>query len=154
MSAGKPILLLLVVASLACRTHGAAPAAAPSGGQVITAGQIARSGARNAWEALQKFASQFSFQERSGRATGMRYRGKSSILLTESPLVVVDGAEVSDFRVLQDIPAADIDELRVLSSTDGATFYGLRAGSGVILIRTQQATPPAHGTGSRATTAR
>ncbi len=110
----------------------------PSGGLVITAEQIARSGARNAWEVLKREAPMLALREnRKGQAAGIGRHGQSSVYLNDVLIVIVDGARVSDFQVLQSIPADAILSISVLTGIEATTYYGTNSVSGVVEIRTK-----------------
>src|SRR2546423_7991195 len=123
-----------------CRSPAAsaANAPAPSGGLAITAEQIARSGARNAGEVLKREAPMLALREnRKGQAAGIGRHGPSSIYLNDGLLVIVDGARVSDFQVLQSIPADAILSISVLTGIEATTYYGTNSVSGVVEIHTK-----------------
>jgi len=128
-------LVLLLLA--ACHPHAAPPS--PSADHiVITQAQIERSGARTAWEALKRLAPQFTFREnRNGQPGSLERRGRSSILLSDAPLVFVDGAELADFRSLNQIPASTLLSIEILNGIEGTSYYGSNAVSGVILFKTK-----------------
>ena len=105
---------------------------------VLTEEQIARCGASNAWDVLKRLAPQFTFSEdRNGQPRTLERRGRSSILLSDAPLVFLDGTEMVDFRSLIQIPASTLASIEILSGIEGTTYYGSNAVSGVILIRTK-----------------
>ncbi|HEX9393218.1 MAG TPA: Plug domain-containing protein [Gemmatimonadales bacterium] len=105
---------------------------------VLTEEQIARSGGSNAWDVLKRLAPQFSFSEdRNGQPRRLERRGRSSILLSDAPLVFVDGTEMADFKSLIQVPATTLASIEILGSIDGTTYYGSNAVGGVILIHTK-----------------
>lgn len=105
---------------------------------IFTEEQIARCGASTAWDVLKRLAPQFSFSEdRNGQPRTLERRGRSSILLSDAPLVFLDGTEMVDFRSLIQIPATTIASIEILGGIDGTTYYGSNAVSGVILIHTK-----------------
>jgi len=105
---------------------------------VLTEEQINRSGASNAWDVLKRLAPQFSFSEdRNGQPRRLERRGRSSILLSDAPLVFVDGTEMADFKALSQISASTLSSIEILGGIDGTTYYGSNAVSGVILIHTK-----------------
>ncbi|HEV2749395.1 MAG TPA: Plug domain-containing protein [Gemmatimonadales bacterium] len=104
----------------------------------ITADQIERSGSTTAWEALRKLVPQLTYGEKkSGQPSKLERRGQSSLLLSDAPLVFLDGVRMPDFRNLQQLSASTIESIEVLNGIDGTTYYGSNAVSGVILIRTK-----------------
>lgn len=110
----------------------------PEGIRLITAEQIEASGARSAWEALQRTVPNYSFRETSsGTPVRIDHRGRSSVLLSEAPQIVLDGVRIADFRVLDQIPASDVLTIEVLSGLTGTTYHGTNANNGVIRIRTR-----------------
>jgi len=128
------MLLLLV----SCHPRAIPAGSASSDRMLITQQQIERSGARTAWEALKRLAPQFTFREtRNGQPGGLGRRGRSSILLSDAPLVFVDGAELADFRSLNQIPASTLLSIEILNGIEGTSYYGSNAVSGVILFKTK-----------------
>lgn len=139
-SAPRSLLGTLLVLSVAgCGTLTlAGKGSFRSEGKLITAEQIQRSGARDAWEALKRSGTHLSMREAyAGEPTRMTYRGRSSVRLSPTPLLIVDGAQTSDFTYLKQIPAAGIASIRVLTGVSGTKYHGTGGGNGVIEIRTK-----------------
>jgi len=91
---------------------------------------------------LRREAPQLTYREnRNGQATGMQRRGRSSFVLNDAPMLFVDGVRNSDFRSLQQLPASILFSIEVLTGTEGTTYYGTDAVSGVILVRTKTGQP-------------
>ncbi len=135
-------LSILLPLGSSCGPRGVA-SRGPSPSSVVTADEIEASGVRNAWEAIRYHFRFVSLTEsRRRRPAEMTYRGRSSILLDNGPIVVVDGARISEIDVLVDIPAQHIALMRMLSSFEGTTYYGTNAGNGVILIETKHKPDP------------
>jgi len=139
----RPAALLTVAAALwlaACHHPGSAARRAPRDRHLITATDIAGWNATNAWDALQRSGAALTFRETPGGdpARLQTRRGRSSILLRESdtPLVVLDGVRLTDYRALRQIPATTIHSIRILSAIDGTTYQGTGTTGGVILIAT------------------
>lgn len=137
---------LLVIGALVAFASAAACAAgprargggAPVGPLVITSEQISRSGANSAWDVLKRNAPMLVLRDdRNGRPSRMERRGRSSILLDDPPVVVVDGVRLTDFRDLDRIPAHTIVSILVYTGIDGTTYYGTNAVSGVVVIETK-----------------
>ena len=136
------VLPSLVVVLTACSHATRGPAddvqVTPEGRRIITAAAIAHSGARTAWDALRRTVPFFTFREDSdGRPSGIEHRGRSSIVLRDQPMVVLDNVEVNDFTVLGEMPAADLFDIEILSGIDATTYYGTNATKGVIRLRTK-----------------
>lgn len=109
-----------------------------TGGLVITAAQIERSGSKNAWEVLKHDAPMLTLEEdRNGNPARIHWHGRSSIYLEDAPVVVLDGVPASDWKVLSQVPAGQIETIHILSGIEGTTFYGTNAESGVIEIQTK-----------------
>jgi outer membrane cobalamin receptor len=134
--------LALYVAVSACH-HGIQTGAAdgsltPGGRRVVDQRAIEQSGARTAWEALQRTVPFFTFRTTSrGRPARVEHRGRSSIVLRDQPIILVDGVEVIDVTTLGGMPAADLLDIEVLTGVDATTYYGTNATNGVIRIRTK-----------------
>ena len=107
-----------------------APASSP---MTVDADAIQRSGARTVWEALQRTIHFYTFHS-DGR---IEHRGRSSIVLRDDPVLVLDGVALTENTVLTNMPAGDVDLIEVLSGIDATTVYGTRAGGGMIRIRTK-----------------
>jgi len=108
------------------------------GRRVISADLIEKSGARTAWEALQRTVPFFTFNDNNrGGTSRIEHRGRSSIVLRDQPIILIDGIELNDFGSLTSMPASDIDEIEVLTGIDATTYYGTGASKGVIRIRTR-----------------
>lgn len=110
-----------------------------SAGTVITAEEIAATEATTMWEALRRTVRYATFGESAtGDPVRVHRRGFSSISLSEDMPIYIDRIQVRDIRVLDGMPATDIDRIQVLSGVDATTYYGTNAGDGVILIRTRR----------------
>ena len=72
----------------------------------------------------------------------IRIRGNSSIGANMEPLYVIDGVAIQPGPggALQGINPHDIATIEVLKDAASLSYYGLRAGNGVILIKTKHAT--------------
>ncbi len=133
------VSLLLAVSS--CKSLRPAPVVPANGSEriLITEAMIARSGGQTAWEVLRREVPQMSYGEnRNGQATGMERRGRSSILLKESPMLFIDGVRIQELITLQQLPASTVLSIEVLTGAEGTTYYGTDAVGGVILVRTKK----------------
>ncbi|MFQ5537675.1 MAG: TonB-dependent receptor plug domain-containing protein [Gemmatimonadota bacterium] len=109
-----------------------------SKGTIITAEEIAKSGAQTVWDALRLTVNFAQFDESgTGVPRGIRRRGASSVELIDQMLIVMDNVRIVDIRILEEIPARNIEEIRILSGIDATTYYGTNAGDGVIIITTK-----------------
>lgn len=139
------LALLAALVLSACKTIHPAPVVAHNDGDriVITEEMIARSGGQTAWEVLRREVPQITYREnRSGQASSMQRRGRSSINLNDSPMVLVDGVRSQDIRTLQQLPASVLLSIEVLNGTEGTTYYGTDAVGGVIIIKTKNGSTP------------
>lgn len=108
------------------------------GGQVVTEEEIAKSGARTAWEVLQLTVHNITFSETSrGQPTRITRRGRSSVVLDDGPRILMDGVSLTDYTVLARMPAADLRSIEVLSAIEATTLYGTNHSGGVIRIHTK-----------------
>jgi TonB-dependent receptor-like protein len=116
---------------------------AASSTEAFSADQISRSGFTNAWDFLRARARRYDFYEdRYGHPRGVKTRrGRSTINMAGSdvPMIVIDGARVSDFSALRDLPTDAISSIEVLSGITGTVSQGTNAAAGVIYIHTWEA---------------
>jgi len=141
----KALLLSLTVALAGCgpATHRTADAAAAPGTFLITAEQIQKSGATTAWQVLKQRAPMLTLREdRNGRPQSMGRRGRSSFVLDEAPIVMVDGVRVPDFHALETIDARSINSIVIYDGVEGTTYYGTGAAGGVIVITSKHGEAP------------
>ena len=134
----------LVVMLLGCgpSVHSGGSTAGPTGTYVITAEQIQKSGARTAWEALKQNAPMLTLRDdRNGRPASMGRRGRSSFLLDEAPMIMLDGVRVPDFHALDTIEAQSIFTIVIYNGVEGTTYYGTDAVSGVVVIKAKDGRP-------------
>jgi hypothetical protein len=137
---GRPLLPVVPLASLilagACSTAGLPRGeAGATDGRLITAEHIERTGARNAWEALQGAHVHLGFDEsRDGQPVSLSRRGRRSLLLRSEPLVVLNGARTEGVQLLHQIPASDIASIRVIGGIEATRRFGTGASAGAILI--------------------
>jgi outer membrane cobalamin receptor len=140
----KPLPTSLILALLGCGpavSQDGANAATP-GAFLITAEQIEKSGAHSAWQVLRERAPMLTLREdRNGRPASMGRRGRSSFLLDEAPMIMLDGARVPDFHALESIDAGSIFTILIYTGVEGTTYYGTNAASGVVVIKTKDGRP-------------
>jgi TonB-dependent SusC/RagA subfamily outer membrane receptor len=72
----------------------------------------------------------------------VRIRGNVSISGNSEPLYVIDGVAITPGPggALQGINPHDIESIEVLKDATSLAYYGMRAGNGVILIKTKHTT--------------
>lgn len=110
-------------------------------GRIITQEMISSYSVANAWEVLRKVgAYRTSRDDGPSSPPGIRSsRGRSSLLLANAdvPKIILDGARITDFRVLRDVAASSIAWIQLLNGMDGTLYEGTNSGAGVILIVTR-----------------
>lgn len=136
---------LLAIASLAaCGTLSPAghdrpvPEGAVNGGQIITQEDILRSGATDAFEAIERGRTHLLISHSGrGHSGKISHRGSDSLVLGNAILLVVDGTRANrPQQMLRSIPAGSIVFIQVLSGREAAVRWGSEAGNGVVLVRT------------------
>lgn len=107
-------------------------------GRIITEEMIASYRVTTAWEVLRITGLyRMSRDAGPGRPVEIKSRrGRTSLVLygSDIPRVILDGARISDPRVLRDIPAASIAWIQLLNGMDGTVQEGTNSGAGVIVI--------------------
>jgi outer membrane cobalamin receptor len=140
---------VLLAASVALASGGchlpprSADAVAPAtgGGTLITEVEISRMSARTAWDVVRLRAPRFTVGvDASGQPSRVRIQEPHSVNADETPLLVVDGMQASDFDYLKQIPASDVHSIRILRGEAAQPLYGLRAAGGAIVVETKRRT--------------
>jgi hypothetical protein len=143
--------LALLTALTACSGNNQGARRDNEPGQLITAETIRQSGLSTGWEVLRTYAQHLSFSEHERGPVRVMRRGRESIYLSESPLLMIDGVKVRDYRVLTGLPARDIESMRILSGSEGSARHGILAASGAILVKTLHPEPTSPDTTVRKT---
>lgn len=141
VSAATIGLVALTGCALAGRSGpaSASRAAGPSHADaVISRSEIQSSGVQTVWDALRLTSSLKLTTDSRGRPISLLFRGHKSISLDDTPLIVMDGAVLSNLYTLADMPATDLQSIYVWSSTEAPIRYANMASSGVVEIRTMQ----------------
>lgn len=142
--AAIPLAALAAIAIGGCQPpRRAAGSVAPAavGGTVITEEEIARMSVRTAWDAVRLRAPRFTFGlDPTGRPAGVRMQERQSVNADETPLLVVDGVQMSDIEYLMQIPASDVHAIHILKGEAAEPLYGLRAAGGAIVVETKRGT--------------
>lgn len=117
--------LMTVVMAAACSHRGQRESARNAHLPVITRADIERVHARTALDAVQRF-----------RSDVLVARAPSSILLSKHtyPVVFLNGQYYGGVDELRQFPAADIEEIRILSGPEAVQQFGSQFGGGVIQI--------------------
>lgn len=109
-------------------------------GRTVTAEEIDRSSAQTAWDALGLLGGFLRLEKDKDRQPArITARGRSSILLSSEPIVVLDGVRLVEYTVLDRMSANLIESIQLLSGPEATTRFGTNSGHGVILITTRTA---------------
>lgn len=98
-------------------------------------GDFAHSGYRNIQEFLQGRVPGLRIIRTGLNSYSMRIRGVSSIMMSNEPLVVIDGIPMRSSDILSTMSPNDIKNVTVLKGPEAA-IYGSRGANGVILVST------------------
>ena len=139
-----PVAGFFFAASLSsCATSGHRSMEPPPRADFISSGEIARSSSTNVWDLLRKRAKQYTFAEdRYGRPRFITTkRGRSTMVLAGSdmPLVLIDGARLTDVSALRDMSTDSVESIELQSGINGTSAQGTGAVAGVIYIHTKEA---------------
>jgi outer membrane cobalamin receptor len=139
-----PVAGVVFAAALSgCATAGHRTAESAARPDVISAEEIARSSSTNVWDLLRRRARQYNFAEdRYGRPRFITTkRGRSTISLagSDTPLVMVDGARLTDLSALRDMPTDAVESIELQNGITGTSAHGTNACAGVIYIHTREA---------------
>ena len=126
-----------------CATTGHRSTEPPARADFISSDEIARSSSTNVWDLLRRRARQYNFAEdRYGRPRNITTkRGRSTIALagSDSPLVLIDGARLTDVAALRDMSTDSVESIEIQSGINGTSSQGTNAVAGVIYIHTKEA---------------
>jgi outer membrane receptor protein involved in Fe transport len=128
---------LLAACHPTARPESATRPQSGTGEFVITGEQMAQLHLRTAWEAVKREVPSLTYtQDASGAPQTVQQHGRASLYLDQTPMLFVDGVHVSDISALQQIPAAQVNVIRILTGLAATTEYGTHAGGGAILVVT------------------
>ena len=132
-----------VVLTIACGPPiRAAPPRLADGARVYTASDIERMRVATAWDVVERTGFVDLSETDDGDAATMRTRhGKSSILLSDAdvPVLLVNGVRQDDPRVLRQIAARTIAQVRLINGIQATIQQGTNSGAGLIDITTKSA---------------
>jgi outer membrane cobalamin receptor len=139
-----PVAGIFFAASLSsCASASHRSTESPARADFISSDEIAHSSSTNVWDLLRKRARQYNFAEdRYGRPRFITTkRGRSTIALagSDSPLVLIDGARLSDVAALRDMSTDSVESIELQSGINGTSGQGTNAAAGVIYIHTKEA---------------
>jgi len=130
------LLGMLALSGCAGAAGGQPNGTAPHAGALVTQEKIAASGAKTAWDAIRLTVPNVRLRESRGQPAKIQRRGRDSIYLDDQVGVILDNVRIFDLQMLQQMPAADILTIELLTGLDATTYYGGTSTSGMIVIRT------------------
>lgn len=125
----RQVAVALCVGGAACASSGGRPLAPGTESSVLTADEIARSGATNAYDAVRKL-----------RANFLASRGETSLggAASNAPTAYVDGILLGEPTALRGIPAGQVASVRVYRAWEAQMRFGNGNLSGVIEVTTKR----------------
>ena len=116
---------------------------APPGEQLILHDEIVKSGAVDAWEAVRRLSHMTTSTTAAGDPSRLYRRGRSSLVIREAPVIVVDGIQSTDLQTLTQLRADQIAWIRILTGAASTTRYGAPGGAGAVIVQTIGSEPQA-----------
>jgi TonB-dependent Receptor Plug Domain len=129
-------LLAGCVATVACGPGLHPRSYDPPGEQLILHDEIVKSGAQDAWEAVRRLSHMTTSSTSAGEPSRMYRRGRSSLVIRETPVIVVDGVQATDLEILTQVRADQIAWIRILTGAASTTRYGAGGGAGAVIVQT------------------
>jgi TonB-dependent Receptor Plug Domain len=127
------------IATIGCGHNGHPRVYQPPGEQLILRDEIAESGATDAWDVVRRLTHMTTTTTIAGEPSRMYRRGHGSIMIRETPLVIIDGVTAPDIGILTDVRADQIAWMRILTGAAGTTRFGASAGAGAVIVQTLDA---------------
>ena len=114
--------------------------AVASDGRHFSTEAIRATGATNAWQVLERLAISMQPRLDGNGDPGSLGRSRAAYRYNDpqTTLVVLNGMRIPDLRVLRNIPASEIAQMQVLSSTRAQILYGNDGWNGAIIVETFQ----------------
>jgi hypothetical protein len=121
-------VLMIVVVAIACSSAGTPSSSSPRADRSqLTLEEINRTGSQDAYSAVQMLRPQW-----------LTKRGTSSVNLSETIKVYLDGNLMGGPEFLRQIPTNSINTIRHLDGLEATQRYGLDHGVGAILVFTRR----------------
>jgi len=116
--------------------------ATPLAGTVVTGDDLDRAGNDPIEKTLSAKVPGVLITRTADGGIAVRIRGNGSITANAEPLYVIDGVSITPGPggALEGINPKDIQSIEVLKDAASLSYYGLRGGNGVILIKTKHIT--------------
>jgi hypothetical protein len=122
------LVVAVTILALACGGTTSSSSSQPRGDRsLLTIEEINRTGSQDAYTAVQSL-----------RPTWLTKRGTSSVNLTETIKVYLDGSLMGGPDYLRQIPTNSISSIRHLDGLEATQRYGLDHGVGAILVFTRR----------------
>ena len=105
----------------------------------ITREEIAKSHARDGWEALRRNTRHLTLTEGRGAAEGrvsVQHRGPDSLFLNDSLVLIIDGVLTTEMARLRQMPASAIESIQIMPAREAVLRFGSDAGGGAIVVKT------------------
>jgi hypothetical protein len=128
MTFSRRAFLLLTLATLGCASSSAAPSQPREDRNKITAQQLARITADNAYDAVRLLQPQW-LEDRGANT----FNGPPA-----TAVVFIDGARVGDLEHLRNVQINSVSEIRYLTSGEASNRYGMGLARGVIEVITKR----------------
>ncbi len=123
----KLLLIPILVVVTACAGNAGGKSSAPRDRALLTTEDIQRSGAVDAFTAVQTL-----------RPHWLTKRGSTSFRQTESIKVYLDGSLMGGPDQLRQITASSIESIRYMDGLEATQRYGLDHGQGAVLVFTRK----------------
>ena len=120
----------------------AEPPLQPDGERIYTATDIDHMRVATAWDVLERTGFVDLRESVDGSSATVRTRrGKNSILLisADEPVFILDGVRLDDVRVLRQVAARTIQQVRLVTGIQATVQQGTNSGAGLVDITTKSA---------------
>jgi hypothetical protein len=134
------LVALTACGSSARRPPGAANMSSSTGSRVITREQIATLNVLDAYAVIERLSGYRLAENSRGGVSIRQRRGQTSLTNpnADRPVLVVDGAQMSDFEMLHRIRSNEIERIELISPGDATQRFGTQSsGAGAIIIVTR-----------------
>jgi TonB-dependent SusC/RagA subfamily outer membrane receptor len=140
MTSSPSRVLLLAGIIVACAPVKADRAPSPPSPSTVTADEIARQPTVSLEQLIAGRVAGVRVTRAPGGGISVQIRGRSSFLLSDEPLFVVDGVPIrpGPNGPLSWLNPHDIASIEVLKDAASTAMYGVRGGNGVIVIKTKR----------------
>ena len=135
----------VLVATIAACAHGQrdaaqTPAPSPPSPSTVTSEEIARQPNVSLEQLIAGRVAGVRVVRAPGGGISVQIRGRSSLVLSNEPLFVVDGVPITPGPngTLSWLNPQDIASIEVLKDAASTAMYGVRGGNGVIVIKTKR----------------